>query len=425
MPVIANVLSRQVFDSRGIPTIEADVYLQSGHWGRFITPSGASVGKKEALELRDGDKNFFRGKGVLKALLNIDKIIKEAVLGKSFDSIDELDQCLIKLDGTQNKSELGANAILAVSGAFFHALAQQENRPLYRDNNNTKDSHVLPMPLVNIINGGAHANNGLAIQEFMIVPIGARRFSEAMRMLAEVFQTLKIILHKSHMSTAVGDEGGFAPNLSSSYDALLLLQKAVEQAGYSLGKDIAFALDVAASEIYDESLQTYAMDGKNLKREELLSYYKNLTENFPIVSIEDPFAEDDTEGFSLMTRQLGERIQIVGDDLFVTNERFIRQGIENHYANAVLIKINQIGTISEAIKATRLAQHANFKAIISHRSGDTEDTTIADLAVLLNAGQIKTGSMSRSERLAKYNRLLRIEEELGSHARFNEGVFYV
>lgn len=417
MVFITNVKARQVFDSRGTPTIEAEVHLSGGACGRFITPSGASVGKKEALELRDGDPARFFGKGVCKALANIEQHIKKVIVEKSFSDSAALDQCLIELDGTPHKTRLGANAILAVSGAFFRALAEYEQRPLYKALEH-KGPFIMPMPLVNVINGGAHANNGLAIQEFMMVPVGASCFSEAMRMMAEAFHALKTILHKTGLSTAVGDEGGFAPNLATTEQALLLLQQAVERAGYAPGKDIAFALDVAANEIYDEAKQTYRMDSRQLHREQMLEFYDNLISRFPIISIEDPFAEDDKVGFALMTKQLGSRVQVVGDDLFVTNQVYIREGIEKRYANAVLIKINQIGTISEAIQATKLTQDAGLKAIMSHRSGDTEDTTIADLAVLTSCGQIKTGSMSRSERIAKYNRLLRIEEELSGQTQF-------
>lgn len=417
MVFITNVKARQVFDSRGTPTIEAEVHLSGGAWGRFITPSGASVGKKEALELRDGDAARFFGKGVSKALANIEQHIKKVIVEKSFHDSATLDRCLIELDATPNKTRLGANAILAVSGAFFRAIAEYEKRPLYQGLEH-KGPFIMPMPLVNVINGGAHANNGLAIQEFMMVPVGASSFSEAMRMMAESFYALKTILHKTGLSTAVGDEGGFAPNLATNEQALLLLQQAVEKAGYTPGKHIAFALDVAASEIYDEATQTYRMDGQQLRREQVLDFYGDLINRFPIISIEDPFAEDDKAGFALMTKQLGSRVQVVGDDLFVTNQIYIKEGIENRYANAVLIKINQIGTISEAIQATKLTQEAGLKAIMSHRSGDTEDTTIADLAVLTGTGQIKTGSMSRSERIAKYNRLLRIEEELAGQAQF-------
>jgi enolase len=418
MVTVSSIRARQVFDSRGYPTVEAEVNLSGGGHGRFITPSGASVGKKEALELRDNDKTNFLGKGVNKAIANIRGDIAQAIVGKSFASIEALDNCLIELDGTLNKSHLGANAILSVSGAFFRALSDKSGQPLYEALDH-QGPYLLPIPLVNVINGGAHANNGIDIQEFMLVPVGALNFSGAMRMVAETFYALKMILQTSGFSTAVGDEGGFAPALKSNEHALDLLEQAVSKAGFNLGRDIAFALDVAANELYDESQKTYRMNGDTFDREQLLLWYESLTKRYPICSIEDPFAEDDTAGFALMTKKIGSNVQVVGDDLFVTNEQYIRMGIENRYANAVLIKINQIGTISEAISATKLTKSAGLGAIISHRSGDTEDTTIADLAVRTGAGQIKTGSMSRSERVAKYNRLLRIEEELGSRAQFS------
>lgn len=418
MAIIESIRARQVFDSRGFPTVEADVALKGGGVGRFITPSGASVGKKEALELRDGDPTQFNGKGVKKALAHIHGPIAQALISKSWTQ-SELDQRLVELDGTPNKSQLGANAILSVSGAFFRALAEHQALPLYARSGQS-GHYLLPMPLVNVINGGAHANNGLDIQEFMIVPVSATSFSVAMRMVAEVFYALKAILQESGLSTAVGDEGGFAPDLATNEDALLLLMKAIQKAGFKPGKDVALALDVAANELFCEKSHTYNLNGQQLEREQLLAWYEKVCADFPLCSIEDPFAEDDTQGFMLMTKRLGAKLQIVGDDLFVTNKRLIEKGIENRWANAVLIKINQIGTISEAIDATAMTMNAHLSAIISHRSGDSEDTTIADLAVLSGAGQIKTGSMSRSERVAKYNRLLRIEEELGNNAQFHQ-----
>lgn len=412
MPKIIQINARQVFDSRGVPSVEADLILSSGERGRFSTPSGASCGSKEALELRDDDKTHFHGKGVNRALNAIRTEIAPRLEGKSIAAQEELDEMLIALDGTPNKSRLGANAILPVSGAFFHARADYLKQPLYGE------GHVLPMPLVNVINGGSHANNKLDVQEFMLVPRGAPSFGEALRMVSEIFHSLKSILNAEGLSSAVGDEGGFAPLLASNEAALELLMRASLKAHYQPGKDVFFALDVAANEILDENGQLYRINNQAFDRTALLSWYEKLCADFPIISIEDPFSENDYEGFQAMTAKLGERLQIVGDDLFVTNERYIQEGIEKRYANAVLIKMNQIGTISETLAAIKTAQQGGFNTIISHRSGETEDTTIADLAVLTNAGQIKTGSMSRTERIAKYNRLLRIEEELGLRAKF-------
>lgn len=411
---IDKILARQVFDSRGIPTVEVELSLKSGACGRFITPSGASVGKNEALELRDGDTTRFLGRGVEKALRHVREDIARALCGSKFSSQKDLDDTLIALDGTPNKSRLGANAVLAVSGAFFHAHAEEENRPLYQGS----DSCSLPTPLVNVINGGAHANNGLDIQEFMIVPTGVATFSDAMRVVAETFYALKAILQKSGFSTAVGDEGGFAPKLSSNEHALDLLMAAVEKAGYTPGADVKFALDVAANEMYVATDALYRLNGQKVSREQLLLWYETICSRYPICSIEDPFQEDDVKSFQALVATLGKKIQVVGDDLFVTNKQYIQRGIEHRYANAVLIKMNQIGTITETMEATAMAKSAGFNAIMSHRSGDSEDTTIADLAVKTAASQIKTGSLSRSERVAKYNRLLRIEEALKPHGSF-------
>lgn len=416
MAKITKVLARQVFDSRGTPTVEAEIRLDSDGVGRFITPSGASCGKKEALELRDQNPAFFCGKGVNQALTNIRTEIASAIVGNNIDSQEDLDRILIDLDGTENKSRLGANAVLAVSGAYFHAKANKENLPLYLSHGPTKKS--LPLPLVNVINGGAHANNGLDVQEFMIVPSGAVSFSQAMQWVAEVFVALKSLLQSRGISTAVGDEGGFAPKLANNEAALDLLLQAAEKAKRRVGEEIHFALDVAASELFDDTSKMYRLNQTKLSRDQLVDWYEGLCRRYPIISIEDPFHEDDGIGFSSLMKRIGKDVQIVGDDLFVTNERYIREGIEHHYANAVLIKMNQIGTISETISATELTQKAGLRAIISHRSGDSEDCTIADLAVCMSAGQIKTGSMCRSERVAKYNRLLRIEEELGTAAIF-------
>lgn len=417
MVKVSGLAARQVFDSRGNPTVEASITLDHGASGCFITPSGASVGKKEALELRDGDAAKFLGRGVSKAIQHVRGEIHAAIVGKSFENQQALDETLIRLDGTENKARLGANAILAVSGAFFRARASLEQRPLYRNSLASREA-LLPLPLVNVINGGAHANNDVDIQEFMIAPSGAASFSEAMRMVAEVFYALKALLQKQGLSTAVGDEGGFAPALQKNEQALDLLMAAIEKAGLKAGSQIKLALDVAASELYDEARDTYRLNGQSIHRDDLLSWYEKMSKQYPICSIEDPFYEEDYAGFSSMMKKIGSSVQIVGDDLFVTNEKYIRLGIEHRYANAVLVKMNQIGTMSETLNATALAHAAGLKAIISHRSGDSEDTTIADLSVLTSAGQIKTGSMSRSERVAKYNRLLRIEEELGSSARF-------
>ena len=412
MTKIIKINARSVFDSRGVPRVEADVFLSSGEIGRFSTPSGSSCGSKEALELRDGDPKRFHGKGVNKALGHIRKEITEAVVGKTFSSQNELDEVLIKLDGTPNKSRLGANALLPVSGAFFHALALSQKRPLYGS------GRLLPMPLVNVINGGSHANNGLDVQEFMLVPKGAPNFSEALRMVAEIFHALKSLLNARGLSTGVGDEGGFAPKLSRNEEALELLMEASVKSHYQPGRDVFFALDVAANELFDEQKNLYRINQHWLDADALLDWYAGLTKSFPLLSIEDPFGENDYAAFTKITARLGSSVQIVGDDLFVTNEHYIQEGIERRYANAVLIKMNQIGTMSETLRAIEMAQKGGMRTIISHRSGETEDTTIADLAVLTEAGQIKTGSMSRSERVAKYNRLLRIEEELSGSARF-------
>lgn len=417
MPKIIDLSARQVFDSRGTPTIEAEIKLDNGGHGCFITPSGASCGSKEALELRDGDHKKYAGKGVSLAISHVRGEIAKALIDNNFNSQSELDQKLITLDDTKNKSRLGANAILAVSGAFFRALADGEHKPLYASIRR-EEPYVMPMPLVNVINGGAHANNGLDIQEFMLVPVGAKSFSESLRFCAEVFYILKSHLAKLGFSTAVGDEGGFAPLLTSNEQALDILGEAVIKSGYKIGVDIAFALDVAATELFNTQSKRYEINKRKLEREELVNWYEKLVKDYSIGSIEDPFHEDDYDGFKALMTRIGAHTQIVGDDLFVTNEEYIKLGIEHKYANAVLIKMNQIGTISETLKAVELTQKSGLKAVISHRSGESEDTTIADLAVLTRAGQIKCGSMSRGERIAKYNRLLRIEEELGAQAIF-------
>lgn len=417
MVKINELKARQVFDSRGNPTIAAQIFLEGGGSGTFITPSGASTGKKEALELRDGDKSRFLGRGVLVAIGHVNHEIKNAIKGHSFASQEEFDSLLIRLDGTENKSRLGANALVAASGAFFHAMADHKNQPLY---DNGEKEFLLPRPMINVLNGGAHADNDLDVQEFMLIPLWSSSFSESMRIAAEAFYALKSILQSLGLSTAVGDEGGFAPKLRSNEQALDLLSEAVEKAGFRIGRDFNFALDVAANEIY-EGEDRYRLNGQVLDREQLLCWYQKIVSQYPICSIEDPFAEDDHQGFSQIVKRLGSQIQIIGDDLFATNEKYLMDGIKNNYANGILIKMNQIGTISETIKTTKMAQDFGFKTIISHRSGDSEDTTIADLAVFTRAGQIKTGSLSRSERVCKYNRLLKIEEELGLKARLWHG----
>lgn len=416
MAKITDVDARLILDSRGVPTLEGQVILDHQFGGFFKTPSGASVGKLEACELRDGDPNVYFGKGVNHAIANVKTVIKSALIGKDFDQ-ESLDRCLIELDGTNDKSRLGANSLLAVSGAFFHASAKLVGRPLY-DCWPKPERFVMPMPLINVINGGVHANNGLDIQEFMIVPVGAKTFHDAMRQSCEVFQKLKSLLKAQGLSTAVGDEGGFAPQLRNNEAALELLKKAVEEAGYHCGDDFQLALDVAANEIYDKDTGTYQINGAPLSSFEMLDWYKKLVVQFPICSIEDPFCEDDREGFNQITESLGGKIQVVGDDLFVTNAQLIAAGANQRLANAALIKMNQVGTISETLDAIRAAKAANMNTIISHRSGDTEDTTIADLAVLTRAGQIKTGSLCRAERTAKYNRLLGIAEDLGERATY-------
>lgn len=416
MAIIKKLLARQVFDSRGNPTTECEIHLDGGGLGRFITPSGASCGSKEALELRDGDSSVYCGRSVYKAIDHIIENICQAIINRDFSTQQSLDRVLLELDGTENKSRLGANALLAVSGAFFHAFANKNGVPLYRSFT-SDEQFCLPMPMINVINGGVHANNDVDVQEFMIVPTGASSFSEAMALAAETFYALKSIIASKKLPTAVGDEGGFAPSLSSNEAGLDLLLLAIEKAGLRPGHDVSIALDVAASELYDQKGDKYRLQKRELSRAEMVLWYAGLCEKYPIVSIEDPFHEDDSEGFASLCKAIGERVQIVGDDLFVTNEKYIRMGIEKRLANAVLIKMNQIGTITETISAIALTKSAGWNAIVSHRSGDSEDTTIADLAVLCRTGQIKTGSLCRSERTAKYNQLLRIEEELGADAR--------
>jgi enolase len=417
---IVKVIARQVFDSRGNPTLEAEVFLQGGARGRAIVPSGASTGEFEAIELRDGDKSKYLGKGVGKAVANVLKVIAPALQG--MDALDQtgIDRVLLKLDGTKNKGKLGANALLGVSMANAHAAAAALDLPLYRHLGGI-NAKTLPVPLANVINGGAHSDAPIDFQEFMIVPKGAPTFKESIRYGAEVFHALKGVLHDRHLSTAVGDEGGFAPALKSTEDALEVIAAAVKKAGYKLGKDIFLALDVASSEFYDKAKKQYVFkksDKRRLSASELVSFYKDLQKKYPIVSIEDGTAESDWDGWKKLTDSLGSQTQLVGDDLFVTNVEFLQKGIDLGVGNSILVKVNQIGTLTETFDAVELAKRAGYTSVLSHRSGESEDTTIADIAVALNVGQIKTGSFSRSDRLAKYNRLLRIEEELGDAAVF-------
>jgi len=418
MSQIDRIHAREILDSRGNPTVEADVILVTGERGRAAVPSGASTGEHEAVELRDGDPQRYGGQGVLKAVANVNDVIAREL--KGMDALDQrgIDQKLIELDGTPNKSNLGANALLAVSMANARAAASQRRQPLYRYLGG-EGAHTLPVPMMNIINGGAHADNNVDFQEFMIVPIGAPRFSEALRMGAEIFHTLKSVLKKKGYGTAVGDEGGFAPNLKSNEEAIETILEAIHLSGYQTGDDVLFALDPAASEFFDgQSYVFKKSDGRKLSSPEMVSFWKDWVDKYPIISIEDGMAENDWDGWKAMTDELGNRIQLVGDDLFVTNTRFLQKGIDLGVANSILIKVNQIGTLTETLDCIQLAKSNDRTAVISHRSGETEDAFIADLAVATNAGQIKTGSISRSDRIAKYNQLLRIEEELGGAARY-------
>ncbi len=415
MGEIIDVHAREILDSRGIPTVEVEVVLQSGAMGKAAVPSGASTGQREALELRDGDKRF-KGKGVRNAVNNvIDEIAPRIVGSESTDQV-YIDETLLEIDGTDNKGNLGANAILGVSLAVCKASAEEAALPLYRYIGGT-NAKVLPVPMMNILNGGAHADNNLDIQEFMIMPAGLESFSEALRAGSEVFHTLKSILKEKGLSYSVGDEGGFAPDLKSNEEALALILQAIEAAGYEAGKDIYLALDCAASEFHKGD--KYDFEGQERSASDMVSYYSTLTENYPIISIEDGLGEDDWDGWKELTDSLGEKIQIVGDDIFVTNTKIFRDGIDKGIANSILIKLNQIGSLTETLDAIEMAKQANYTTVVSHRSGETEDTTIADLAVACNTGQIKTGSLARSERIAKYNRLLVIEEELQESALYN------
>ena len=415
---IKSVHARQIMDSRGNPTIECDIILEGGAFGRAAVPSGASTGSFEALELRDGG-NAYMGKGVLTAVKNVNEIIAPAIIGTDASKQTELDEKMFDLDGTKNKEKLGANAILAVSLAAAHAVAHQKNIPLYKyiaEIYGNSNPDVLPRPMMNIINGGAHADNGLDAQEFMIIPNGAKSEYEAIRMGSEIFHNLKSILKKSGNSTNVGDEGGFAPNFHSCAEALDTIIAAIRAAGYTPGKDVSIGLDVASSEFYKDGI--YSFEGKQMTADQMIEYYADLISKYPIISIEDALAEEDWENWKKLTDKIGEKCQLVGDDLFVTNPARLKKGIDAGVANAILIKVNQIGSLTETLQAIKMAQDAKYGVIISHRSGETEDTTIADLAVATNAGQIKTGSMSRTDRMAKYNQLLRIEEELGNNAKY-------
>jgi enolase len=416
--LIRKVVGREILDSRGNPTIEVDVHLEGGAFGRAAIPSGASTGEHEAWELRDGDKGRFGGKGVKKAVANVNEKVAPAIKGWDARDQAKIDDKMIELDGTPNKSKLGANALLGVSLAVAHAAAAAENLSLFRYLGGP-EARVLPVPLMNILNGGAHSDAPIDFQEFMIVPRGAPTFSEALRYGAEVFHALKSVLKDRHLSTAIGDEGGFAPQLDSAEDALELICAAIKRAGYKLGEQVFVALDPAASEFYDSQRDVYIFkksDGSEKTAEELIEYYSGLCARFPIISIEDGCAENDWHGWKKLTAKLGKKIQLVGDDVFVTNVEFLRRGIAEHVANSILIKVNQIGTLTETLATIDLAKKNNYSTVISHRSGETEDATIADIAVATNAGQIKTGSLSRSDRIAKYNQLLRIEEELGDKA---------
>ncbi|WP_345852153.1 phosphopyruvate hydratase [Shewanella algae] len=422
MAKIINVIGREIMDSRGNPTVEAEVHLEGGFIGMAAAPSGASTGSREALELRDGDKARYLGKGVLKAVENVNGPIREALLGKDATAQAELDGIMIALDGTENKDKLGANAILAVSLAAAKAAAAFKGMPLYAhiaELNGTPGQYSMPVPMMNILNGGEHADNNVDIQEFMVQPVGAKSFREALRMGAEIFHNLKKVLKSKGLNTAVGDEGGFAPNLSSNADALAVIKEAVEAAGYKLGTDVTLALDCAASEFYKDGKYDLAGEGKVFDSNGFSDFLKSLTEQYPIVSIEDGLDESDWDGWAYQTKILGDKIQLVGDDLFVTNTKILSRGIEQGVANSILIKFNQIGSLTETLAAIRMAKEAGYTAVISHRSGETEDATIADLAVGTAAGQIKTGSLCRSDRVAKYNQLLRIEEQLGAKAAYH------
>lgn len=420
MSIISQIHARQILDSRGNPTVEVDVITHEGFMGRAAVPSGASTGIHEAVELRDNNKKIYAGKSVLKAVQNVNKIIQAELIGLDVTDQRHIDQLMIALDGTENKSKLGANAILAVSMAVAKAAAEYSGLSLYRYIGGT-NAKVLPVPMMNILNGGAHADNKIDFQEFMIMPVGASTFSEGLRWGTEIFHTLKTVLKKKGYSTNVGDEGGFAPDIQSNEEAIETVLQAIDNAGYKAGSQIAIAMDAANSELWDAKQKCYVFkksSGKKMKSEELVKFWENWCKQYPIVSVEDGLAEDDWRGWKMLTEALGNKVQLVGDDLFVTNVKRLSKGIEENIGNALLVKVNQIGTISETIDAVSMAQHAGYNTIMSHRSGETEDSTIADLAVALNCGQIKTGSASRSDRIAKYNQLIRIEEELEEMATY-------
>lgn len=419
MPFIEDIVAREVLDSRGNPTVEVEVHLEDGSMGRAIVPSGASTGVHEALELRDGDKSRYLGKGTLKAVNNVNTVIADELVGYNvFDQVG-LDKLLIELDGSYNKGNLGANAILGVSMASADAAANSLGLPLFQYLGGV-NAKLMPTPMMNILNGGSHADNSVDFQEFMIMPVGASSFAEAVRMGAEIFHSLKVVLKEKGMNTAVGDEGGFAPDLATNEDAIKVIMQAIKNAGYKPEKDVKIALDVAASEFYDADTKKYNLAGeaKLMTAEEMVEYYEMLVSKYPIISIEDGLAEDDWEGWKHLTSKLGSRIQLVGDDLFVTNTDRLKKGIEEKIANSILIKVNQIGSITETLDAIEMAKKAGYTAVVSHRSGESEDVTIADLVVAVNAGQIKTGSLSRTDRIAKYNQLMRIEELLGDTAKY-------
>ncbi|NWF98413.1 MAG: phosphopyruvate hydratase [Nitrospirae bacterium] len=417
MATIKKVFAREILDSRGNPTVEVDVILDNGITGRASVPSGASTGSKEAIELRDGDKRRYLGKGVLNAIKNVNEIIAPAIIGMPPEKQSQIDRLMIKLDGTKNKAFLGANAILGVSLATAKAAAINKKVSLYRYVGGVKAVR-LPVPFLNILNGGKHADNNVDIQEFMIVPKGAKTFREALRMAAETYHTLKSVLKSRGLNTSVGDEGGFAPNLSSNEEAIQIIISAIEKAGYKPGKHISIALDAAASEFYEDGKYILKADNSKLSSGEMIDFYENLLGKYPIISIEDGLSEDDWEGWKLLTKRLGKKVQLVGDDIFVTNPEIFEQGIKQHIANSILIKLNQIGTLTETLQTVDMARKAGYTCVFSHRSGETEDSLMADICVATNAGQIKTGAPARSERLAKYNQLLRIEEELGRKAVF-------
>ncbi len=417
MEKIKNIHAREILDSRGNPTVECDLELQDGSFGRAAVPSGASTGIHEALELRDGDQNRYLGRGVKKAVQNINEVLKKEVVGKNFDNYRVFDKTLLKLDGTENKSNFGANATLAASLAFAKSLANHFSTPFYQ-HIAENENFILPVPMMNIINGGSHADNDVDIQEFMIAPVGATSFSEALRYGCEIFHSLKSILKSKNLNTNVGDEGGFAPNVNSSDEVIEIIIGSVEKAGFKINDDILLSLDVASTEFYKNNKYDLKGEGKTLSSEEMVNYIENLSNNFPIYSIEDGMSEDDWDGWIELTKRIGDKVQLVGDDLFVTNIKRLKTGIDKSAGNAILIKLNQIGTLSQTIDAINLGKRNNFSSIISHRSGETEDITIADLSVAVSAGQIKTGSLSRTDRTAKYNQLLRIEEMLGARAKY-------